>query len=247
MEKINKNVLITIFLIQLKKDVVSVKEIIDFSKDMNKKAKGTKYKVDILDEQMVCNFFNRFPIFGKIKNGVIELGNQEKLKKFFLSDIDEELILLLKKKEKVILPIIVKNKLINYYLNISNNELLDSVKEDFDYDGDNKESYLLDLNIVIKKLGEENIDYFIDTILSNSVIENKDTYECSLILEYADYIDYLNDLRFKNIETKFDLSNEMLKLKIVSERLYMYYKIASNNKEVLENINNSRIKKLTKM
>lgn len=247
MEKIKKNILIACFLMQLKQEKVSVKEIIGYSKDMFEKLKGTKYKVDILDEQNIRAFFNYFPVFGKIKNGVIELNNKEKLKKFFLSDIDERLILLLKNKEKVILPVKAKDKLINYYLSINDNKMLDSIKEYFDYDEENKERYILDLNLAKKNLGEENIACFIEIILNNSIIEKTDTYECNLILECADYIDYLNDSRFKNIEAKFKLSNELLRLKTVSDSLYMYYKVASNNKEVLEQINNSCIKKLTKM
>lgn len=250
MEKIKKNVVISSLLIQLNKHKIGVKEVIEYSKNINKKLKGTKYSVDILDEQSIYTFFNHFPVFGKIKNDIIELSHdanhKNKIKKFFLSEIDEDILLLLKKNEKVIFPIITNNQLTNYYLSIDSNELLDSVKDELYYDNDKQERYLLDLETVSKKIGRDNINYFLETILNNSTFEKKETFKCTTILEYIEYVDGLSELKFKNLEYNLNVLENVSNLSLTANNLFNYYNVGGNNQVVLSQVSNSHIKKLTK-
>lgn len=105
MEKINKNIIIASFIKQTNKDNINITELLNYSKEVSKRLKAKGYYVEHLDYQGVVNFFNYFIMFGKIdaKNNIIELNinKESKLDKFFLYNLSQDIILLLKKMKNL--------------------------------------------------------------------------------------------------------------------------------------------------
>lgn len=221
MKKLKKSTVIASIIIALNKQEANLEDFFLYIKKLSIYVKQYGYCINEIDESDITKFFSMFPYLGTIKKNKISLTQKisDKVKDFFFSEIDKEIFDPIASNNKYIFPIINNGKLINYYF-VSDNSLLENIKEEFYYDSINNNAYLIDLEIIKEKDKYNNVYLFLKNFLEKELILKKESFDYKEVNEYF-------DLCYSLMLENSDISN-------VYKAMFYYCNIANNNKINLE-------------
>ncbi|MBR6689919.1 MAG: hypothetical protein IKL65_01140 [Bacilli bacterium] len=198
MKKLKNSTVLALICIILNKQEITLEDFFLYLKKIIIYLKQYGYFVDKISEENIISFFSMFPYLGTMKKDKIILKQikNNKINDFFFCDINKELIEDIKNNNKYVFPVINKDRLINYYF-ISNDTLLENIKDEFYYDSIKNNTYIIDLQTIKDKYN--NIYPFLKNFLEKELIVKKESFnykevsECfdlyySLILENDEFL-----------------------------------------------------------
>jgi len=247
MNKLLDSTVIMYAITNINKNEIDIDTLLGYIKKISTYLRKQGYIVNNIDKSCVLSFFRMFPQIGNVKEEKIIIKSiTERMKSFFFKNLDEKVLNNIRSNNKYILPIIIEDKLINISF-ISDNELLESLRNSFYYDSIKNKGYLIDLEIVKENCEYKNVIYFLENFLKKEnafKIEKTNYKELDKLFQLAYSI---RDNEFKNVEECFGLKNEFNKLSSMYETLFYYLHISNNNKVNLEyNDKVNILSKLTK-
>ena len=225
---------------------IDIEELLMYIKKISKYLREQGYSVKNIDKHEVCNFFRTYLQIGSVEEDKVILRQQitDRVKKFFFSNIDEKILNNIRGNNKYIIPLIVRDKLVNISF-ISNDELLESLRSEFYYDSLKNKGYLIDLGR-IKENGKYNsIIYFLESFLEKEKVLKKEEINYKDLTKLFELYYSIRNNDFNGVEEKFGLNFNQISS--TYEILFYYLQIANNNKVNLEYSGEPRIiDKLTK-
>lgn len=231
MENIRKSTLIGNAIIEINRDEIDFDDLYEYQKKVIPRFDKKYYHIEHFNDDDIISFCKMFSAYVECKNkNKIVFLNREKYKqrltKFFRSSLSSEIIEKLRCEYKVVLPILINDKIVEYNFSIINNELIKSIK-------DNMKSYdkkiVLDLELLSNLLSEEELNELFNNLYNN--------YTKKTIIDSNNYLDLVNSLNtILNDKSKeildYILKNEKLIDSISNiDTLNAYYDIAIRNKE----------------
>lgn len=246
MKKLLDSTIIACAIININEKEIDIEYLLAYINKISIYLRQQGYIVNNIDESSVSSFFRMLTYIGTVKDNkiIIKYPIKDKIKKFFFSKIDEKILNNIGNNNKYILPIIIEDKLINVSF-ISNDELLESLRNNFYYDSIKNKSYLIDLEIVKNKCEYKNIIYFLERFLKREnafKIEEINYKDLNKLFELSYSI---KNNEFRNVEACFGLKDGFDKVSSLYETLFYYLQISNNNKINLEC--NDKIKILNKL
>lgn len=237
MKKIKSNIVIANIILSLDKNIICIEELMECINEISQNLKNTNYYIEKININYIYEFFRFYTYVGKIENNKIIINENPNLKqrmiKFFLSSLDEDIIELLKVNQKFIFPLIYQNQLIEYHFICTHSKFLSSLKSDFYYDEVKNKNYLLDLEIIKDKIGIENINEFLDSMFINGRFIKKKIFNTNNVIQFVEYLDCLKDVRFQKIKRHFEVEDEFSKINSISNTIFAYYHTALDNAKTL--------------
>ena len=237
MEEISKKILIASGIVEIKKSIIPVEELVNYINTTSHNLKTHNYNVEKTTKEDLLIFFNRFPGFGKYNGKEIiidKLDNTlEKISGFILKDLSEDLKKVLRLEIKYNLPINFNDDIIVYSF-FSNDAIQDKLKNILYYDLLN-DAYLISFNDV-------SYDEVLNYIIKSSSKIKKSSIQIDRVLEFKAKIDSLVDTKYDNIRYAFKMDMDVDKLIKYSKYIKDYYGIAEENTAYLEE--NDKIKPL---
>ena len=112
MKNIKKNTVIASVIMYLNENIISVEKFYNYIKEICNNCNHNNYMVSNISIQDIYNFFKYYIYIGRIENNKIIINEtpklKEKIKKYFLTDIDKDILELLKIKQRFIFTLIYK-------------------------------------------------------------------------------------------------------------------------------------------
>ena len=247
MNKLLDSTVIMYAITNINKNEIDIDTLLGYIKKISTYLRKQGYIVNNIDKSCVLSFFRMFPQIGNVKEEKIIIKSiTERMKSFFFKNLDEKVLNNIRSNNKYILPIIIEDKLINISF-ISDNELLESLRNSFYYDSIKNKGYLIDLEIVKENCKYKNVIYFLEHFLRRQnayKIEEINYKELNKLFELSYSI---KNNEFESIEENFGLKGELEKISSMYETLFYYLHISNNNKVNLEYTDKVKIlSKLTK-
>lgn len=233
MEEIKKRVLIASGIVEIKKNKIPIVDLINYTNAVEHTLRKNGYIVEKVEEHDILSFFQTYSPFGNCLDKNVFITNtesvREKLNKYILNNISDEIKKLLRLEVKYNIPIIFEDNIIVYSV-FSNDEIQDKLKSILYYDSFNN-AYLVSL----KNISYEEV---LERIIENSTKTKKSTLEVNEILDFKEKIDALIEPKYDNIKYAFKLDIDKDKLFKYSNYINKYYISAKENTEYLNENNN---------
>lgn len=247
MIKLLDSTVIMCAIVNINKKEIEIDTLLGYTKKISTYLRKQGYTVNNIDKSCILSFFRMFPQVGIVEEEKIIIKSiTDRMKKFFFSNVDEKVLNNIRNNNKYILPIMIEDKLINISF-ISDDELLESLRNSFYYDSIKNKAYLIDLEIVKENCKYKNVIYFLEHFLRRQnayKIEEINYKELNKLFELSYSI---KNNEFESIEENFGLKGELEKISSMYETLFYYLHISNNNKVNLEYTDKVKIlSKLTK-
>lgn len=247
MKKLTDSTVIMCAIVSINKKEIEIDTLLGYTKKISVYLRKQGYIVNNIDKSCILSFFRMFPQIGIVNEEKIIIKSiTDRMKKFFFSNIDEKILNNIRSNNKYILPIMIEDKLINISF-ISDDELLESLRNSFYYDSVKNKAYLIDLEIVKENCKYKNVIYFLERFL-----RRQNAYKIEEInykgLDKLFELSYsIRNNEFKGVEESFGLKNEFDNISSMYETFFYYLQVANNNKVNLEYTDKVKIlSKLTK-
>lgn len=247
MKKLLDSTVIMCAIVSINKKEIEIDTLLGYTKKISTYLRKQGYIVNNIDKSCLLSFFRMFPQIGIVNEEKIIIKSiTERMKKFFFSNIDEKVLNNIRNNNKYILPIIIDDKLINISF-ISDNELLESLRNSFYYDSIKNKAYLIDLEIVKENCKYKNVIYFLENFLKREKSFKVGEINYKGLDKLFELSYSIRNNEFKGVEKSFGLKNELDNISSMYETLFYYLQVANNNKVNLEYTDKVKIlSKLTK-
>lgn len=248
MKKLLDSTVIACCIININKKEIDIEELLAYIKKIIIYLREQDYIINNIDKHNIFSFFKMFAYIGTVEDNkiIIKYPIKDNIKKFFFANIDEKIFNNIRNNNKYVLPIIIEDKLINIFF-ISDDELLESIKNNFYYDSVKNKSYLIDLEIVKKNCKYKNVICFLEGFLKTEKSFKTEEINYKDLNKLFELSYSIRNNEFRNVEEIFKLTNEFNKISFIYETLFYYLHIANNNKINLESNDKKKILiKLTK-
>lgn len=247
MIKLLDSTVIMCAIVNINKKEIEIDTLLGYTKKISTYLRKQGYTVNNIDKSCILSFFRMFPQVGIVEEEKIIIKSiTDRMKRFFFSNIDEKILNNIRNNNKYILPIMIEDRIINISF-ISDDELLESLRNSFYYDSIKNKAYLIDLEIVKENCKYKNVIYFLENFLKREnayKIEKINYKELNKLFELSYSI---KNNEFESIEESFGLKGELEKISSMYETLFYYLHISNNNKVNLEYTDKVKIlSKLTK-
>lgn len=247
MKKLLDSTIIMCAIVNINKKEIEIDTLLVYTKNISTYLRKQGYILNDINRNSIYSFFRMFPQIGILKEEKIIIKSiTERMKKFFFSNIDEKVLNNIRSNNKYILPIMIEDKLINIFF-ISDDGLLESLRNSFYYDSVKNKGYLIDLEIVKENCKYKNVIYFLEKFLKRENAYKIEKINCKELNKLFDLAYSIRNNEFKSIEESFGLKGELEKISSMYETLFYYLHISNNNKVNLEYTDKVKIlSKLTK-
>ena len=248
MKKLLDSTVIMCSIKNINKNEIEIEELLVYLNKISSYLKKQGYIINNIDKSCVLSFFRMFPQIGIVKQEKIIIKKQitDKIKNFFIKDFDEKILNNIRSNNKYILPIIIEDKIINISF-ISDDVLLESLRNSFYFDSIKNKGYLIDLEIVKENCKYKNIIYLLEHFLKKENTFKIEEINYKDLNKLFDLVYSIRNNEFKNVEESFKLKDEFNKVSSIYETLFYYLQISNNNKINLEYTDKVKIfDKLTK-
>ncbi|MBE6139778.1 MAG: hypothetical protein E7174_04725 [Firmicutes bacterium] len=231
MKKIRNSTIIAIAIMNLNKKEIGVEDLLDYAKKISSYFKDKGYNVSKIDKTSISNFFKTFPYIGNVKNEKVKISEKisDRMKNFFLCNIEESLSDDIRQNDKYVFPIVKGEELIilSYFVD---SEILSSYNEQFYYDSIKNKAHIIDLGVVKENPEYKNIISF----LKNESVSKKEILNYKDLSKLFEYNNSNKNEDLKQLLEKFNLSDEVNNISLIYETIFYYCHIANNNKINLE-------------
>ena len=201
MENVPKRFLITSGIIQLGKNSILIKDLMDYINITTHKLRKNNYSVEKINESDIYIFFKMYPGLGQCSNGFILIEKPEYaskiINKHILVNISDELRNLLRLEVKYNLPIIFNDDIVVYSF-FSSDDIQYKLKEILEYDSLN--------NAFLISFKEASYTDISNYIIENSSKIKRSSISLNEVLEFKSKIDGLVDPKYYNIKHAFKIS-----------------------------------------
>ena len=231
MREVGSNIIIFSYIRQTNENEISVDEIINYINYLRTTLKKTNYYFKDIDVREVVRITSMYPMICDYSNRKIIIkdciSSHNRIDKFFLNNISDELKSYLVKPEKFVFPILYENNIVLYNFH-SNNKELNELKDKLYFDNIKSDGYILDL---------KSIDYSIKnkiiSVILNEKVFSKDIVDYDKLIDFINYLEKLNNKKYREISQSFNISNDLSLVHSYYKFLNEYCLSANNNKEIL--------------
>ena len=234
MKKLTDSTVIMCAIVSINKKEIEMDALLGYTKKISTYLRKQGYIVNNIDKSCIVSFFRMFPQIGIVKEEKIIIKSiTDRMKKFFFSNIDEKVLNNIRSNNKYILPIIIEDKLINISF-ISDDELLESLRNYFYYDSVKNKAYLIDLEIVKENCKYKNVIYFLEHFLRKQNAYKIEEINYKELTKLFDLSYSVRNNDFKGVGESFGLKDEFENISSMYETIFYYLNISNNNKVNLE-------------
>ena len=234
MKKLLDSTIIMCAIVNINKKEIEIDTLLGYTKKISTYLRKQGYIVNNIDKSCIVSFFRMFPQIGIVKEEKIIIKSiTDRMKKFFFSNIDEKVLNNIRSNNKYILPIIIEDKLINISF-ISDDELLESLRNYFYYDSVKNKAYLIDLEIVKENCKYKNVIYFLEHFLRKQNAYKIEEINYKELTKLFDLSYSVRNNDFKGVGESFGLKDEFENISSMYETIFYYLNISNNNKVNLE-------------
>lgn len=247
MKKLTDSTVIMCAIVSINKKEIEIDTLLGYTKKISVYLRKQGYIVNNIDKSYILSFFRMFPQIGLVtEEKIIIKSITDRMKRFFFSNIDEKILNNIRSNNKYILPIMIEDRLINISF-ISDDELLESLRNCFYYDKVKNKAYLIDLEIIKDCCKYKNVIYFLENFLKKESAYKIEKIVYKQLNKLFDLSYSIRNNDFNDVEESFGLKNEFDNISSMYETLFYYLQIANNNKVNLEYTDKVKILgKLTK-
>ena len=247
MIKLLDSTVIMCAIVSINKKEIEIDTLLGYTKKVSTYLRKQGYILNDINRNSIYSFFRMFPQVGILKEEKIIIKSiTDRIKRFFFSNIDEKILNNIRNNNKYILPIMIEDRIINISF-ISDDKLLESLRNYFYYDSIKNKGYLIDLEIVKENCKYKNVIYFLENFLKRENAYKIEKINYKELNKLFDLAYSIRNNEFKSIEESFGLKGELEKISSMYETLFYYLQVANNNKVNLEYTDKVKIlSKLTK-